>query len=201
MDSFLERLGNTADACVAIDVQQRLVFLNGAARALLDTDAEVLGRHCYEVVAGHDGEGLSCRQRCLISRMVQNGHLVADHDLLVGRGQDRMWVNVSTVVLAEQDRPGAPWLVHYMRPLKDHGADPALDVWCEEQAAASLTYREREVIVLLAQGTSTQIIARQLGISTATARNHIQHILGKLMAHSRMEAVLVAQEQHLIQSR
>ena len=61
-----------------------------------------------------------------------------------------------------------------------------------ETAAAGdsgVTTREREVLRLLASGKSTLAIAGELGIARTTARNHIQAILGKLEAHSRLEAV------------
>lgn len=52
-----------------------------------------------------------------------------------------------------------------------------------------LTRREREVLGCLADGSTTVEIARSLDISPVTVRNHIQRILGKLDAHSRLEAV------------
>lgn len=59
-------------------------------------------------------------------------------------------------------------------------------------AGSRLTARELEVLRLLAAGTSTRKIASMLGISHNTARNHVQSILGKLGAHSKLEAVAVA---------
>jgi DNA-binding NarL/FixJ family response regulator len=53
---------------------------------------------------------------------------------------------------------------------------------------ARLTRREREVLVLLAQGGDNDRIAQSLVISPATARTHIQHVLGKLDLHSRLAA-------------
>jgi DNA-binding NarL/FixJ family response regulator len=45
---------------------------------------------------------------------------------------------------------------------------------------------------------STSAVSRELSISEATARNHIQHVLEKLSAHSRTEAVLRALSERLI---
>ncbi len=55
-----------------------------------------------------------------------------------------------------------------------------------------LTARELEVLRLLAGGASTSSAAETLGISTATLRAHIQAVLRKLGAHSRLEAVAEA---------
>lgn len=56
---------------------------------------------------------------------------------------------------------------------------------------AVLTRREREVLVLLAQGADNDGIAQRLVISPQTARTHIQNVLGKLGVHSRLEAAAV----------
>ena len=55
-----------------------------------------------------------------------------------------------------------------------------------------LTPREREVLHLLTEGLDGAAIAERLFVSSATVRNHIQHILGKLGVHSRAEAVALA---------
>jgi DNA-binding NarL/FixJ family response regulator len=55
-----------------------------------------------------------------------------------------------------------------------------------------LTARELEVLQLLAEGASTTKASDQLGISSATLRAHVQAILRKLGAHSRLEAVAEA---------
>ncbi len=63
---------------------------------------------------------------------------------------------------------------------------------------SDLTSREREVLDLLAEGASKEAIARRLFVSTNTVRNHIQNVLTKLGAHSRLEAVAVASREGLI---
>lgn len=61
-----------------------------------------------------------------------------------------------------------------------------------------LTPREREVLSLLADGLSTAAIAKRLFLSPATVRNHIQSVLTKLGAHSKLEAVTVALREGLV---
>jgi NarL family two-component system response regulator LiaR len=57
-----------------------------------------------------------------------------------------------------------------------------------------LTAREWEVIDLLCQGLGTDEMAEALVVSTETVRSHVKHILRKLGARSRAEAVAAAQE-------
>jgi two-component system response regulator DevR len=61
-----------------------------------------------------------------------------------------------------------------------------------------LTPRERQVLDFLAEGESKEAIAQRLFLSTNTVRNHIQNILTKLGAHSRLEAVAAAGREGLL---
>jgi DNA-binding NarL/FixJ family response regulator len=58
--------------------------------------------------------------------------------------------------------------------------------------AGFLTPRELECLRLLTSGQDTAEMARTLGVSTATIRSHVQSILSKLGAHSRLEAASLA---------
>jgi DNA-binding NarL/FixJ family response regulator len=60
------------------------------------------------------------------------------------------------------------------------------------QRVSALTGREREVLVLVAQGLSNRQIADSLVISERTARTHVSNILGKLGVASRTQAALLA---------
>lgn len=55
-----------------------------------------------------------------------------------------------------------------------------------------LSEREREVLILLAQGASNKDIAARLVISEGTVKNHVSNILGKLQAENRTHAVEIA---------
>jgi DNA-binding NarL/FixJ family response regulator len=54
------------------------------------------------------------------------------------------------------------------------------------------------VLRFLEHGRSTEQIARELHLSTETVRNHIRHLLRALNVHSRLEAVAVGRQEHLI---
>ncbi|MEU9448944.1 response regulator transcription factor [Streptomyces sp. NPDC048277] len=64
---------------------------------------------------------------------------------------------------------------------------------------AALSAREREVLVLIAQGLSNQAIAEHLSISERTARTHVSKLLTKLDLTSRTQAALVAVREGLVQ--
>lgn len=61
-----------------------------------------------------------------------------------------------------------------------------------------LTPREDEVLALLAQGVAAAEISARLHITPKTTATHIEHILAKLGAHSRAEAVALALRDHVV---
>lgn len=66
--------------------------------------------------------------------------------------------------------------------------------------AGSLTGREREVAILVAQGRSNREIAAQLVLSERTVENHLTHIFAKLDFHSRAQIAAWAVEQRLLKN-
>jgi len=79
-------------------------------------------------------------------------------------------------------RPSSPHLPHEQ-------AYPLLD---------PLSEREQEVLRLLAQGASNQEIAEQLVVTAATVKFHVSHILSKLQARNRTQAVARARSLGLL---
>ena len=61
-----------------------------------------------------------------------------------------------------------------------------------------LTEREREVLILLAEGRSNRDIGAALYLAESTVKNHVSNILGKLHAANRTHAVTLAREQGLL---
>ncbi|GAA5229376.1 response regulator [Arthrobacter cryoconiti] len=88
------------------------------------------------------------------------------------------------------------------RRLLDHVApllsapSPANDA--ASNAVASLTAREHEVFVLIANGLSNPEIALQLFVSEATVKTHVGHILAKLGARDRVQVVVIAYETGIV---
>jgi len=69
----------------------------------------------------------------------------------------------------------------------------------QEVPAPKLTDREMEVLRLVARGMNNRDIAKELFISENTVKNHVRNILEKLQIHSRMEAVMIAVRENLIE--
>lgn len=68
-------------------------------------------------------------------------------------------------------------------------------------SSPKLTTRELEVLKLVAKGMSNREIGEQLFISENTVKNHVRNILEKLHLHSRMEAVIYAVRERLLDIR
>jgi DNA-binding NarL/FixJ family response regulator len=64
-----------------------------------------------------------------------------------------------------------------------------------------LTRREREVLVLLAQGLSNADVAEHLSISEATVRTYVSHVMTKLKVREKAQAVAAAYQTGLVQPR
>lgn len=211
---------DTADGVLAVDREQRIVLWNDGAEALLGFKAEeVLGKYCHEVLGGRDDSGcLVCQAGCADLTRTLRRERVRTRDLLVctKAGRD-IWLNVSTIRVGSRS-PELGVLVHLFRDVNhprdmerfieqlrsivtklslSHGADPPTAP-PSHPPPTDLTRREDEILRLLASGASTRAIAKKLSISPATVRNHIHHLLTKLGAHSRLEAVTLALRNSLI---
>ena len=64
--------------------------------------------------------------------------------------------------------------------------------------AAYLTTREQEILALLVRGSGTGDISRELGVSVTTVRTHVQAVMTKLGAHSRLEVAALATRHGLV---
>lgn len=62
-----------------------------------------------------------------------------------------------------------------------------------------LTEREREVLLLLAEGLSNAEIARRMFVSDATIKTHVSNVLAKLGVHDRLHAVIYAYEHGVVE--
>lgn len=72
-------------------------------------------------------------------------------------------------------------------------ADPPLseEVLAAREALALLTARERQILVLISQGNSNRGVAKALGISEKTVKNHLSAVFMKVGASDRTQAVVM----------
>jgi DNA-binding NarL/FixJ family response regulator len=82
----------------------------------------------------------------------------------------------------------------------DGYVDPALmpSFLTGKEKDEMLTGREREILQLLADGMSNQDVAQKLFISQETVKSHVRHILAKLEADTRTQAVAIALRESII---
>lgn len=64
-----------------------------------------------------------------------------------------------------------------------------------------MTARERKALELMGEGLANKAIARELDLRVNTVRNHVQNILRKLDAHSKLEAVAIGTRRGLLGPR
>lgn len=89
-----------------------------------------------------------------------------------------------------------------LKPAPSKNAEPVPSstkpVTPAEQAVASLSPRELDILRGITRGASNKEIAREHGIVETTVKIHVQHILRKLGVSSRVHAAVIASEQGLL---
>lgn len=220
MKRLFQSLSRTNDGAFIIDGSHRIIFWNQAAEEIVGyTAEEVAGRQCYEILGGRDEQGRTlCQRYCRVAIQAERGDVLPNLDMCVRTKTGKeSWLNVTTFAYPVGDKPIDQVIVHLFRDATDQKnyqrfADSVLaasdrlqrnDTYRVIPAAPTdaqldrLTARERQVLELLAQGLRTNEIAGTLTISSSTVRNHVQNILGKLRAHSRLEAIAYAYQNGL----
>jgi PAS domain S-box-containing protein len=195
----------SAEGLFVADGRQRIVHWSESAERLLGhRAAEVIGRPCYEVMAGTKPNGHPiCRESCPVVVNAQRGR-VTPRFQVVARNRDGEPVEaVNSIVLLRDGVSPQPLMMHVFhsepvrRPAARHMVEPAAAT-VPAPVPGRLSRREFEVLRLLAAGLGTEQIARELSIAPVTARNHINRLESKLGAHHRLEAVTLAMRHHLL---
>jgi PAS domain S-box-containing protein len=184
-----EEAFRTGDALVAFDADLTVVSWNRPAEELTGISADdAVGRHCWEVLGGHDQHGgIVCHLGCSTARLAREGWPIRCQCLLIKTREGERRVEMSTVAVDEGDRP---LFLHVMVPRSETVSPSAVPV--------SLTRRQRQVLTLLADGVPAKVIANRLGLAEATVRNHIRAILVALGTHSQLEAIARARRLRLV---
>ena len=143
----------------------------GASGFLLkDTEPETLLNSIRTVYQGNAIIAPTATKR-LIETMIQQG-------------------KVATNIAAEKQK-------NYTTPSNSHSA-ATQNYNNANSVIPELTDREREVLIEIAHGLSNQEIASKLFISLPTVKTHVAHILGKIDARDRVQAVVFAYENGLV---
>ena len=211
----LDRIARSKEAVFAIDSADRIVLWNKKCEDLLGRPARaVLGKRCYEALAGRDAQGnIYCYRNCPVAFQAREkpSEPVARFPLRIptSNGKER-WIDVSLFAIPSY-HPALSTVVHVIREAakKPSGLEKDLEreasrrepLWpmtTSEGEAVALTAREQEVLRCLARGLSTAAIARKLSIAPVTVRNHVQAILQRLDVHSKLAAVVHAYRHDLI---
>ena len=217
-EEITRMVDSTSDPAFAVDCDGLIVAWNQAAETLfaLPTN-DAVGRPCSEIVRGSDECGAVCSRECTIRQAVERQHRISNFDLQVEAATGRQWCNIS-VLVAENGGSSSRFVVHVMRPIEfrkrlellvrdfvvtniNVPAQEAVALMSSTRAAAKeaeLSDRELEILRQLGKGNTTAGIADLLHISRTTVNNHVQHILRKLDAHSRLEAIRRAEHAGLI---
>jgi PAS domain S-box-containing protein len=210
-----EMLQDAGDAIFVVDQSGLIRFWNADAQRLLGwSAAAVLQQECAPVLDGCDSAGSPlCTQECALREITRrNTHVSAfDLDVKTASGT-RKWVNVSIIVAQVN---GERLLIHLLRDIHEQKQSEALtkemtvlvgrltsqrakrllEPIRAQAPAVDLTAQERKILHSLSRGVSTAAIGRELGVTPATVRNHVQHILQKLRVHTRLQAVLWAAQE------
>src|SRR3990172_4043574 len=207
---LLQAFERSGDGVYAVNFDQKIVFWNQTAERLLGFKAEdVLGRECFDVIAGGDHLGDPfCGSDCPVIECARRGRAPENYDVHTRTASGRpRWINISIVVLKGKGRRSTV-AVHLFRDITDRRRreflltrlvpDPAGPDTEIENAPSRLTRREAEGLQLLASGLATPRIAEMLGISRTTVRNHIEHVLAKLGVHSKLEALAYAARHRIV---
>jgi PAS domain S-box-containing protein len=216
LESELHKLlEGTADAAFLVDAQGVTRSWNQAAEKLLGYRAEeAVGLPCAGLIEGHGPLGtLVCEHDCHVLQCVAAGSEIPNFDLEAKTGSGhRVWVNVS-ILRFYDPRTRRNFAVHFMRDIAGRkkteelgrkllGAAKDLLTLAADPAPPApispLTEQEQRLLRNLATGRSPAEVARELGITARTLRNHLYHVNRKLHTKNRLEAVIHAARRGLI---
>jgi PAS domain S-box-containing protein len=213
-DETLDRIARSGEAVFAIDSSDRIILWNKKCEELLGRPARsVLGKKCYDVMAGRDENGnVYCYRNCPVAFQAREMPKDPVHrfELSVDAEGGRRKIDVSLFAIPSF-HPALSTVVHVLREArrKETALERSLaeeaqvrePLWPMETRSGQpvvLTAREKEILRCLAKGLSTAAIGKKLFIAPVTVRNHIQNILHKLDVHSKLAAVVFAYQHELI---
>ncbi|MBI2316612.1 MAG: PAS domain-containing protein [Betaproteobacteria bacterium] len=209
---------STGDAAFAVDRGGIIVASNKAAAEMLGMEGpQMLGKRCGSLIKGKDECGPVCGKDCVVLQTARSRRRIGNFDLQIETRHGPRWCNVS-VLIADEARAFTLYSIHIIRPIdvrkrlemlvRDFVVtrtglpdDKVTELIRSSRAPVQanwLTTREVAVLCMLAKGQSSDRIAGECHISRTTVNNHIQHILRKMDAHTRLEAIRKAERAGII---
>jgi DNA-binding CsgD family transcriptional regulator len=209
---------STSDPAFAVSSEGLIAAWNEGAEKLFGrATATAIGEKCGDILNARDECGAVCSANCSVRQSIEKRHPLGNFDLQIETATGRQWSNVS-VLIADDGNSTRPYAIYILRPIdlrkrlemlvrdfvvSSTGVNPenAVEMITTRRAPAKdaeLSARELEVLRLLARGESSRSVAELLHISRTTVNNHVQHILRKLGAHNRLEAIRRAEHAGLI---
>ncbi|RMH35857.1 MAG: PAS domain-containing protein [Nitrospirae bacterium] len=214
MKPIVSMLAKTAEGAILTNPEGKVVFWNKAAERLLGFRAsEVIGRACHDVLRGITPDGKPfCSPSCAVLTSLVRGKAVQHFEIQTTTASGTpIWLSVGSLCLPT--RQGNCYMIHLFHDITNQAkvkrlarvlyatvcrtapspddTPPSPSEW-SPPTTQLLSPREQEILACLKKGMTTRAIADHLCISPVTVRNHVQHILQKLGAHSRLEALALA---------
>lgn len=205
----------TSDAAFVVDEDGEICSWNKAAERLFGyTRAEALKKNCHDLLQGTGVLGVAiCGDHCSIRECAEKHVDIPNFDLEVkAKSGRRLWVGVSVLVY-DNPRNGRHLIVHLARNITERKKNEELlhkmmtlsqqllalpEFMGRPAPVAPLSENEREILRMFSIGKNSTEIARKLGITLQTLRNHLHHINQKLHTHNRLEAVTHAIQRKLV---
>lgn len=194
-----------SEPAFAINSKHQIVAWNDAAERLLGISAQnIIGARCYETLNAIDGAICGECHTCPAGELYSRQAPASSETPNAPAGQSDRRLHLTT--LAARTAQGQSRIVHLLReeqtrklrrPPVTPTASPTT-TGSRRINPLALTQRELEVLRLLGAGYSTADIAVTLSIARVTARNHVNKVLDKLGASSRLHAVVLASQLGLI---
>jgi DNA-binding CsgD family transcriptional regulator len=182
----LRRLsGEVPEAVAEITVPAYVLDMHGTIRwlnaAALEAFGDRRGDHFLELIPAEGRAFAKMEFAKKISGSVRSTAVEAE---LIGADGRRYVVDIDSVRLGDDGRlVGVFGLAEIEHPVVETAA-----------REVHLTPRQVDVLRMLAGGSSTDAIARNLHLSKETVRNHVRNLLRALGVHSRLQAVTRARE-------
>lgn len=211
-DRLRALLGRCADPAFALTTEGEIRMWNPAAERLTGFTADQALHQRFTALLDVRGPLGNPVDPAYCARAVREGG-VPSFDLQVQTSDGRqLWLNVS-VLTFEALRSSPALVVHIAhditpsrrrRDTYERLVDAARDIvqFADQEQhlvpVSPLTAQEQRILRAFAEGLAPTQVARSLGISTQTLRNHLHHVNRKLGTHNRLEAVTHAQHHHLI---